>query len=118
MAKDRGFLLALSFESKIGAQLSLVDDIFEQRGLVFVIVRTAHDLADLSEGEAQASRFLQEKGRYFHVFEAFGSYLKVRLNQTYVCVDVKLRDVVKCPLRERLLSLGEVKPGEVERLNG
>ena len=60
LAKDGGFLLALSFEAKIGAQLSLVDDVLEQRRGVLVIVRTAHDLADLGEGKALAGRFLQE----------------------------------------------------------
>ena len=60
LAKDGGFLLALSFEAKISAQLSLVDDVLEQRRGVLVIVRTAHDLTDLREGEALAGRFLQE----------------------------------------------------------
>ena len=60
LAKDGSFLLALSLESKIGAQLSLVDNVLKQRRCIFVLVRTAHDLADLGEGEALAGRFLQE----------------------------------------------------------
>ena len=77
MAEEKGLLLALSFEAEICAQLSLVDDILEQRGRILVIVRSAHYLADLGEGKALAGRFLQEQRRYFHVFEAFGSDLKV-----------------------------------------
>ena len=68
LTNHRVFKFALHIETEIGTQLRFVHDIFKQWGGFLVIVRTAHDLADLGQGQAFAGCLLKEKGRDFYVF--------------------------------------------------
>lgn len=95
IADHRVFKLALPLKLEISTELCLVYDLFKKRWCLFVVVRAAHDLADLGQCESLLCRILQEKGRDLDVAEALGSYLEVVLYELDVCIHVQLLDILQ-----------------------
>ena len=60
IADHRVFKLALPLKFQISTELCLINDFFEKRRSFFVIVRAAHDLADLGQCKALICRILQQ----------------------------------------------------------
>ena len=98
MTENRVFKFALHLKAKISAQLSLIHDIFEQRGSFLVVIGSAHNLANLRQVEAFDSCLLKQKRGDFYVFEAFGPHFEILLDHSDVLVDIQPRNVVNSPL--------------------
>lgn len=60
IADHRVFKLTLHLKLQISTKLCLVNDLFEKRWRLFVIVRAAHYLANLGQREALTRRILQQ----------------------------------------------------------
>ena len=95
IADHRVFKLALPLKLEIGTELCLVNDLFEKRWRLFVVVRAAHDLADLGQSESLLCRILQEKGRDLDVAEALGPHLEVVLYELDICIYIQLLDILQ-----------------------
>ena len=82
---------------QVGAQLSFLNDLFEEGGCLFIIVRSADDLTDLGKVETLTGRFFEEKRSDLDVAEALRPHFEVLLDQADICIHVEPLDIVKCP---------------------
>lgn len=109
-------LVYLSLQAR--AYLRLLHDLLQQGQLSAIIIRSAQDLADLSEGEALGRSMFEQKAGDLHVTQADWSdldpgsfyHLDIRIN-------VQSHDVLQGLLAERFICLIKSEPDQVKRLN-
>ena len=112
------FKLSLLVEAQVRTKLCLFDELLEQGRNSLIVVRSAEDLADLGESKAFSGGLLEKQGGDLDVTEALGAHFEILFDESDVRINIKLADVVEGALRERLFSLREGKPCQVEGLHG
>jgi hypothetical protein len=69
--------------------LCLLDDLLERGQFSVVLIRSAEDLTDLSEGKTSSSSLLEQHSGNLHVAEAFWPHLELRFEHVDVHINIE-----------------------------